>query len=422
MLKNCCEAYSQVKASEESAALCCLHFEKLKLFCLDDHQPACVICRDSTIHINHTMRPIYEAAKDVKFELQESLKTLQYKLEKFKKVKEDCDKARKLIETQAANTEQQIKEHFKELHQFLEEEEEARISALREEEEQKIYRMKKEMEALSRVTAALSDTVRATEEELRTEDVSFLKSCKATVERVKQCSRLEAPQLPAGALIDVAKHLGNLRFNIWSKMNDLVSYSPVIFDPNTTHIMLSEDLTGVGKGERLMLPDNPERFNRLSGAVTGSEGFDSGFHSWDVEVGSNQDWSVGVGEAIEVPEIRQARKIRVSLDWDRGELSFSDPDTNTHIHTFTHTFTEELFPYVSVGTSDLEPLRISPMKREDEVNRRARFIRDYLQNLGAERTEWPASSPDLNPIEKKRDQLGLAVRARVTNMATLMLV
>ena len=46
-------------------------------------------------------------------------------------------------------------------------------------------------------------------------------------------------------------------------------------------------------------------------------------------------------------------------------------------------------------------------------------IRDYLQNVGVERMEWLASSPDLNPIEHLWDQLGRAVRARVTNTTTL---
>ena len=50
---------------------------------------------------------------------------------------------------------------------------------------------------------------------------------------------------------------------------------------------------------------------------------------------------------------------------------------------------------------------------------RARIIGEYLQNLGVERMEWPAASPDLNPIEHLWDQLGRAVRLRVTNRTTL---
>ncbi|KAJ8365374.1 hypothetical protein SKAU_G00142050 [Synaphobranchus kaupii] len=193
-----------------------------------------------------------------------------------------------------------------------------------------------------------------------------------TISERAQCT-LQDPELLSGALIDVAKHLGNLKYRVWEKMLEMVQYST-----------------------EQKCPDNPERFKPCVN-VLGSEGFTSGKHSWEVKVGNKTAWDVGVakesitrkGKITIIPKRgfwvmmlrngedyragggpkltleRKPQSIRVQLDYAREEVSFFNSSDMSHIYTFTDTFTERVFPYFSPclkKDGNDAPLQICPVK------------------------------------------------------------
>uniref|UniRef100_A0AAR2JDX9 Zinc-binding protein A33-like n=1 Tax=Pygocentrus nattereri TaxID=42514 RepID=A0AAR2JDX9_PYGNA len=379
-LKNLCESFLESRSQRSSAGsegLCVLHNEKLKLFCLDDQQPVCVVCQTSKKHRNHKFCPVDEAVTEFKDKLKSALEPLQKNLRVLEEVKRDYDQTAAHIKTQAQHTERQIKEEFEKLHQFLRDEEAARIAALKEEEKQKSQMMSRKIEEMTGEISALSDTIRNIEKEMEAEDVLFLQNFKSTEKQAQLTPK--DPEKTSGALINVGKHLSNLKFRVWENMQEVLQYTPVTLDPNTAHqaLHLSDDLTAVvSRNEELMLPNNTERFDWCK-CVLGSEGFNSGTRCWDVQVGDTARWEVGViaesilrkggslwggvwalgfnstdkywvrcpGQPLQFLKTKEKlQRVRVQLDWDRGKVTFTDLLTSTHLHTITHTFTERVLP------------------------------------------------------------------------------
>ncbi|XP_043352765.1 butyrophilin subfamily 1 member A1-like isoform X4 [Dermochelys coriacea] len=171
----------------------------------------------------------------------------------------------------------------------------------------------------------------------------------------------------------------------------------LIVDPDTAHpqLILSEDWKRVRwRDTRQDLPNNPERFDSRA-CVLGLEGFTSGSHYWEVEVGAGRGWAVGVARASVkrkgwikrnpeegiwavdyewsghyraltsprtcLPLSEVLRKLGIYLDYERGQVTVFDADKEAPIFTFpTASFNRErVFPLLWLWGTESE-LRLCP--------------------------------------------------------------
>ncbi|XP_056437236.1 E3 ubiquitin-protein ligase TRIM35-like [Gadus chalcogrammus] len=368
-LKNVTESLKEEASCQTAEDLCETHGERLKLFCVDHQKPICVICRDANDHKKHQYVPINEAAADSKKELRIAVMHLRTKWSKSDEEKLTCDKMCSHIQKQAEQTEENIKGEFQKIYKFLRAEEAARIDALRKEAEKKSQAMQIRRANLIAENSSISKTVKAAETDLEAADLSFMLNYEAIKNRA-QCT-LPDPETPSGALIDEAKHRGNLLFHVWKNMKSIIQYTPFCLDPNTakSNMIVSEDLMSLTiNNESPEVPSNPERcFGHAH--VLGSTGISSGIHFWDVHLGDNCEVgvitkskeetraSLFVHDSLVVgqhsPENEDypiavdhfPKNIRVQFGHDKGTLLFYDLDTKKDLHTITHKFTGVYFPF-----------------------------------------------------------------------------
>ncbi|XP_034632174.1 E3 ubiquitin-protein ligase TRIM68-like [Trachemys scripta elegans] len=273
---------------EQKVNLCAIHKEELKLFCEDDSEAICVICRESKEHRAHTVVPIEDSAKEDKEDSSILSRRVEVKLQHQVEISPEL--------SESLNTYNQ--------------------------------------------SDALMETQRKFKE--------------------KKIFQSMGPD---------------------EKVN-------VTLDPDTAHprLVLSEDQKSVRWGfTRQNLPNNLERFDN-DPFVLGCEGFTSGRHCWEVEVGEARSWVLGVAresvsrkgrisvspeqgfwalrrsgagwlvaytspEGTHLPFADKPRRIRVSLDYERGQVTFFDVDNEALIFTFPPaSFSgDKIRPFFSVG-------------------------------------------------------------------------
>ncbi|CAL8363810.1 unnamed protein product [Merluccius merluccius] len=178
---------------------------------------------------------------------------------------------------------------------------------------------------------------------------------KAVVERVKDTLTREMQRI-LGVVDDELK----VQQQNWVEVE---------LDADTAHpcLVVSGDKKQVRGGTPVTsdLPSNPKRFDFLH-CVLAKKGYSSGRFYYQVEVGGQTEWEVGV--------VRES-KLGVSVDYDKGTISFYNADTRTLIYCFSGcTFNSSLLRrvpysprtniYPFVHPSDNGELTISSVQQE----------------------------------------------------------
>ncbi|XP_015279188.1 PREDICTED: zinc finger protein RFP-like [Gekko japonicus] len=399
------------KGAEAKWGGCERHQEPLKLFCHDDQAPICVVCDRSIRHRNHCVLPMEEAFLEYKKEIQAQLQFLEREREKLKEEKMLEDQKSQTFLAKLKLEKQVTQSAFQQMHKYLEQQEQLRLSQLEtmegemeKRDKENHTRFSEEISDLSHLITELEGMFRQTEN-VFVQDPKTILSSRHEKKPERQLMELppilehnlriyseQTPELQK-ALKECEESLDKVLVKALTKVN-------VTLDRETAHpsLILSEDLkTLTGGGTVQDLPNNAERFDTLN-SVLGREKFTSGRHWWEVDMGNGQAvWSVGVAresvkrkgnitlnpdegfwivQTVTLYDTSCGRsswylrastspqsgnlpnaipqKIRVLLDYEEGRVEFFSSATNEKLFTFPlTTFSGDVLrPYFFIGRTN----------------------------------------------------------------------
>ncbi|XP_030045129.1 nuclear factor 7, brain [Microcaecilia unicolor] len=356
--------------------VCAKHEEKLKLYCEDDEEPLCVVCGVSKEHKGHRVTPLHEAAELIKEKLWQGLLQLEKQRESVQDAHAQQQVLIQNLKEEASKLREHILSEYQKLRKFLEEEEEALLVQLQAEEQRILGEMQKVVQDLHQEKTALGQEIQRYQDKLAVKDMDIL--LKDLVALKDRCSQGPREWSVVSEALSHGVFKGPLQYAAWKKMRSLIHPAPadMTFDPLSAnpYLVLSED----GTSARYCYtsqprPESPRRF-AFCACVLACQGFSSGCHYWEVEVGDQPDWDIGVaqesvdreGWLVLTPDNGYwtfgqvaCSTVGVYLDYEAGRVSFYDAEMMEHLHTLTGSFSEKLYPFFfPSGDCKAKPLRL----------------------------------------------------------------
>ncbi|XP_005414286.1 PREDICTED: E3 ubiquitin-protein ligase TRIM17 isoform X1 [Chinchilla lanigera] len=361
--------------------LCPAHQEPIKLFCLEDQSPICVVCREAQEHREHRVLPVEEALREYKLKLEEDMGYLQEEVRKTEKLQAKEEQTLAQWQDRVKDRRERIMVEFEKVALFLAEEEQRLLRALKREEEETAMQLRNSKATLDQQRRSLDLLLLQLEDQSLREPLQMLQDMKGTLARKRNLS-VQCPEVAVPAVVrTVCRVPGQrdvLRGFQEEVMPDPTSAYPylLLYESRQRRYLspLPEASTACGRDRFLAYP-----------CAVGQQSFSSGRHYWEVGMNLLGDalWALGVcrdnvsrkdrvpkspengfwviqlskgkqplspGPTTPVTLTEPPSHIGIFLDFEAGEVSFYSVNDGSHLHTYSQAaFPGPLQPFFCLG-------------------------------------------------------------------------
>nr|XP_028575667.1 E3 ubiquitin-protein ligase TRIM39-like isoform X1 [Podarcis muralis] len=350
---------------------CYRHPEPPTSFCKTDQALVCSACVESSEHKAHDVVPMEQAAQETKGRIGNCINALENREETILECRSAAEKQTQTLIKLTEKLMQETLSKFDELRQFLSSEEHTMVGKLRDILKEIVTRRDNHMSKLFREVSSCEILIRELEKKCCQPVSELLQDAGNTLEKFHQTTPFQcvSPFSPkqlweiwdvTDANISLESAVKQFKDALESRFS--LQEAIVTFDPETAHprLVLSKDCKSVRLADKSQeLPKSRKRFE-ANLFLLGCEEFAVGRNYWDVAVGSEGEWAVGVARksvkrkdvaaisykvgiwaigkrgsqyAVFNPpdfpplsSVRELKKVRVSLNCDGRHVAFFDAD------------------------------------------------------------------------------------------------
>nr|XP_032834792.1 E3 ubiquitin/ISG15 ligase TRIM25-like isoform X1 [Petromyzon marinus] len=378
---------------------CQQHGDPYRFFCKQDESLICTVCTIAGHHRGHDVNTLEDVHEIRKSGVGEETRAVEKKRREAEASVERMEATRRDVQGSMTGVKERIKAEFTRLRTALNEDERVALHRAELKEKELLSQIDKNIAHYKHEISELQEAavrLRTLQEER--DSLTFLKGHLEETRRRKVPKKSPPPAptpLDTPTIRSLERVMGRLLPLVYGR-------SPTV-DPNSAHnkLQISSDLRTVTRiAVSLGRPDHPHRFDAWP-QVLCSESFSSGQHYWEVDVGgaaggcevgvaygtiarkgggkecelgrndsswvlykNNDSCSVRYGGvATSVPVSDPPWRVGCHLHWEAGLLSFYRADSMELLHSFHHSFSQPLYPALSVYGVDGNSVRILDLSR-----------------------------------------------------------